>query len=286
MRVWLSCALLPLLAAVPARAQQASGRWRLAWSSEVNGAAGAPPAASQWTYDRGNRRGWGNRELEYYCAPDDHAVPCTAQPNIYQDGHGHLVIEARRNAQGQWTSGRLKTLGLYQTAYGRIEARMRLPLGAGFWPAFWMLGSGAGGWPAAGEIDIMEHVPQLGPGTIQSTIHDTDFHGGNGQHGRFTLPHQRTIAGGFHNYGVIWAPGRVEFYVDDPRHPFATLRPLAADHSWPFDQPGTDPFYLLLNLAVGGNWPGPPDATTPPAAKMVIDYIRVYHDAQTGTPAF
>lgn len=284
MRTGLAFLLLALWAGVPAGGQQPAGTWQLSWSSEFNGAAGAAPDASRWTYDRGNRNGWGNRELEYYCAPSDHTAPCAERPNAYQDGKGHLVIEARRDAQGQWTSARLKTQGLFATTYGRIEARLRLPLGAGLWPAFWMLGTGPGGWPAEGEIDIMEHVPQLGDGTIQSTIHAADFHGGQGLHGQATLPPGQTIASGFHTYGVIWQPGRLQFYVDDPAHIFVTLMPPTPQSSWPFDQPRTDPFQILLNLAVGGNWPGPPDAATPATAAMLVDYVRVYKYAQAGTP--
>jgi len=137
MRNWIGLALIallltavPLFGAPPPPGPRASGHWQLVWSSEFNGPAGAPPPAAQWTYDRGNRRGWGNKELENYCAPEDHADPCSARPNIYQDGHGHLVIQARRDAAGRWTSGRLKTQGLYQTSFGRVEARMKLPLGA------------------------------------------------------------------------------------------------------------------------------------------------------------
>ncbi|HEY7839015.1 MAG TPA: glycoside hydrolase family 16 protein [Terriglobales bacterium] len=290
MRNWIGLALIallltvvPLFGAPPPSGPRASGHWQLVWSSEFNGPAGAPPPAAQWTYDRGNRRGWGNNELENYCAPEDHADPCSARPNIYQDGHGHLVIQARRDAAGRWTSGRLKTQGLYQTSFGRIEARMKLPLGAGLWPAFWLLGTGPGGWPAEGEIDIMEHVPQLGSGTIQSTIHAADFFGGHGLHGQATLPKGATVASGFHTYGVIWKPGSIQFYLDHPAHPFVTLTPPTPQSSWPFDDSATDPFEILLNLAVGGNWPGPPGATTPPTAKLLVDYVRVYKNGQTGT---
>lgn len=254
--------------------------WKLVWSSEFNGAAGTAPAAAKWSYERGNRNGWGNRELETYCAPAGSTTPCSpAKPNIEEDGQGHLVIRAVRAADGSWTSGRMKTAGLYTVAYGRIEARMQLPLGAGLWPAFWMLGTNHAGWPAEGELDIMEHVPQLGPSTIQSSVHAADFHGGDSLHGKFTLPAGETIANGFHTYGVIWTPDQIQYYVDSPAHVFVTITRPTPTSSWPFDQGASDPFGILLNLAVGGNWPGPPDAATPGVATMLVDYVRVYQPA-------
>lgn len=264
--------LLLALAALPLAAQN----WHLLWSSEFNGSAGAAPNAAKWTYETGNNNGWGNQEQEYYCPPSDNTPPCsTAQPNIYLDGHGHLVIRAIRTAGGAWTSGRMKTQGLFTTQYGRIEARMQLPTGAGLWPAFWMLGADitTAGWPACGELDIMEHVPPLGPNVVQASVHAPDFNTGN----RYTLRRGQTVANGFHIYGVIWSPNRIRYYVDSPANVFATVKPSATG-GWPFNAFSTrpNPFFLLLNLAVGGSWPGPPNAATPSPARMLVDWVRVY----------
>ncbi|HTC94630.1 MAG TPA: glycoside hydrolase family 16 protein, partial [Terriglobales bacterium] len=181
-----SLATLPLLIvavflffAPPAGAQS----WALIWSDEFNGPAGSAPNSSNWAYETGNNGGWGNAELEYYCPPGNNVTPCSASnPNIFLDGNGNLVIQAIKTSSGTWTSGRMKTEGLQQFQYGRMEARMKLPVGAGFWPAFWMLGSNIGtvGWPTCGEQDIMEWVPQYTPTTTSSTIHGPGYSGANG----------------------------------------------------------------------------------------------------------
>ncbi len=258
--------------------------WTLVWSSEFNGPAGSAPNPAKWTYETGNNNGWGNQEQEYYCPPADNTAPCsTTQPNIYEDGNGHLVIAAIHTASGTWTSGRMKTQGLFTTQYGRIEARMQLPVGAGLWPAFWMLGSdiSSQGWPACGELDIMENVPPLGPATVQASVHATGFNTGN----PYNLPSGQTVANGFHIYGVIWSPFLIQYYVDSPANIFATITPSASG-SWPFNQDASNPnpFFLLLNLAVGGSWPGPPDATTPSPAPMLVDYVRVYSPSAVPAP--
>lgn len=272
--------LLALGLSLPLSAQS----WTLVWSSEFNGPTGSAPNPAKWTYETGNNGGWGNQEQEYYCPPTDNTPPCsTAQPNIYEDGNGNLVIAAMDTASGTWTSGRMKTQGLFTTQYGRIEARMQLPTGAGLWPAFWMLGSDivSSGWPACGELDIMENVPPLGPATVQASVHATGFNTGN----PYTLPSGQTVANGFHIYGVIWSPYLIQYYVDSPSNVFATITPSASG-SWPFNQDANNPnpFFLLLNLAVGGSWPGPPGATTPTPAPMLVDYVRVYTPSAVPAP--
>ncbi|MGH9507191.1 MAG: IPTL-CTERM sorting domain-containing protein [Terriglobales bacterium] len=261
--------------------------WNLVQQFTFNGAAGSAPPSSQWTYDEGNNHGWGNQEQEYYCAPSDDTPPCsTAQPNIYEDGNGDLVIQARHTSSGTWTSGRMRTQGLYSVQYGRIEARMQLPVGAGLWPAFWMLGSDIDKvpWPGCGELDIMENVPALGPTEIQSSVHDLDDN--NMLHGIFTFPSGETVSSGFHVYGMIWSPYLIQFYVDDPSNVFATITPATPSSNWPFNQSTTapNPFFLLLNLAVGGDWPGPPSASTPDPATMLVNYVRVYQAAAIPGP--
>jgi beta-glucanase (GH16 family) len=268
----LICAAVAVLGAPPT----ASAQWTLVWSDEFNGANGAAPDPSKWTYDTGGG-GWGNGELQVYCAPGSNAAPCSAaNTNIFQNGAGQLVIRAR-NSGGTWTSGRMKTQGVAQFQYGRIEARLRLPVGAGLWPAFWMLGTDIGnvGWPQCGEQDIMEWVQQYGPSTTSSTLHGPGYSGGGGIGRSFTFPNGgRVDDGNFHVYGVIWSPNQVQFYRDDFTRPFVTFTPanIPAGTQWVYNHP----FFLLLNLAVGGGFPGNPNATTPNPALMLVDWVRVY----------
>ena len=270
------------------------------WSDEFNSAEpGAVPDASKWTFDVGGN-GWGNHELEVYCAPESSTrAPCDAKnPNAFQDGHGHLIIRAKKVSEepaptGSWTSARLKTAGLKDFQYGRMESCIKLPVGAGLWPAFWMLGT-VGKWPAGGEIDVMENIPEsggsgagLGPTKVESTIHGPS----SSEKGKFSLTEILTFPGGqrvddstpaCHVYGAIWSPFMVQFYVDDWRKPFfvRTAADVPAGGRWVFNAP----FYFLLNLAVGGDWPGPPNVTTPSVAEMVVDYLRVYKASRVDAP--
>lgn len=259
--------------------------WRLAWADEFNAAAGTLPDPARWSADTG-ATGFGNQELEYYCAPGAATAPCNpAQPNAAQDGTGNLVISARRSASGVWTSARLKTLGRATFQYGRIEARLRLPTGAGLWPAFWALGNDIGtvGWPTSGEIDIMENVAAnvpggLGADVVKATLHGPGYSGGNGIGKAFRFPSGSRVDDGFHVYGVTWSRDSLQFYVDSVSSPFVTITPAnaPAGAAWAFDKP----FFLLLNLAVGGTWPKSPDGTTPNPAQLIVDYVRVYTKQQ------
>jgi beta-glucanase (GH16 family) len=270
------------------------------WSDEFDSSeAGAAPDASKWTFDVGGS-GWGNHELEVYCAPGASApTPCNAEhPNAFQDGHGHLIIRASKVGEeparvGSWTSARLKTLGLKDFQYGRLESCIKLPVDAGLWPAFWMLGT-AGKWPAGGEIDIMENIPEsggsgagLGPEKIQSTIHGPSTVAiGRYSLGKiFTFPAGQRIDDSIppcHAYGAIWSPFMLQMYVDDWRKPFfiRTANDVPAGGRWVFNAP----FYFLLNLAVGGDWPGPPNRATPSTAEMSVDYVRVYNAGHMDGP--
>jgi beta-glucanase (GH16 family) len=269
------------------------------WSDEFNSTeAGAAPDPSKWTFDVGGS-GWGNHELEVYCAAGSSTPPCDAnQPNAFQDGHGHLIIRASKVNEdpvpaGAWTSARLKTLGVKDFQYGRMESCLKLPVGAGLWPAFWMLGT-AGKWPAGGEIDVMENIPEtggsgagLGPTKIESTIHgpSTSEQGKFSLTGIFTFPEGQRIddsTSACHAYGAIWSPFMVQMYVDDWRRPFfiRTAADVPAGGRWVFNAP----FYVLLNLAVGGDWPGPPNKTTPSPADMIVDYVRVYKASGVDAP--
>ena len=260
------------------KAAAASASERLAWSDEFD-QQGADPDPGTWTYETGGG-GWGNGELETYCSPRSTQTPCdpAREQNSYVGEDGYLHIVARRNAEGKWTSARLVTHKLQSFQYGRIEARIRIPKGEGVWPAFWMLGDDINQhpWPACGEIDIMENIGKE-PAFIHGTLHGPGYQGvGLGM--PYQLPSGKSFGDDFHTYGVLWSPGRVQFYVDDPAKPYATFTPadMPKGGTWPFDQ---GRFFLLLNLAIGGHWPGPPDEATPAKNEMLVDYVRVY---QTG----
>ncbi len=299
-----------VLVVVCATASAASGQdWgKPVWSDEFNSSTrGAPPDARNWTYEVGGN-GWGNHELEIYCAvgvsgaAKDAAVPAvcnTEEPNAFQDGQGHLIIRATRVStepapKGTWTSARLKSAGLREFQYGRMEACMKLPVGAGLWPAFWMLGTGAK-WPAGGEIDIMENIPAtggsekgLGPTKVEGTIHgpSTSVSGHFSLTQVFALPTGQRVDDsrpGCHVYGAIWSPFMIQMFVDDWRKPYfiRTAADVPADGRWVFNAP----FYFLLNLAVGGDWPGSPDAATPTPADVVVDYVRVFKSGRVDAPA-
>ncbi|MFZ0959251.1 MAG: glycoside hydrolase family 16 protein [Candidatus Sulfotelmatobacter sp.] len=266
----------------------AAQTWTLSWSDEFNGAPNSPINPANWTYDSGSLMV--NDEVEYYCVPGSSTPPCVADtPNAYIDGSGHLVIQAIKISSSvapysnSWTSARLNTSGNLQNfQYGRLESSMTLPVGAGIWPAYWALGNNINtvGWPMSGEIDFMENVPPLGPSTIQSTIHGGNsssscYCGGNGLGKPYPLPGGSTVTS-FHTYGGIWSPNMIQFYVDNPANIFfvVTASDLPSGQPWDFNHP----FFLLLNLAVGGtgSWPGPPDSSTPNPAVMTVDYVRWY----------
>jgi hypothetical protein len=252
------------------------------WNDEFNGAAGMPPNASAWSFVTGNNEGWGNGEAEVYCAPRSDVSPCeSTHPNAFQDGEGHLVIRALKSVSGAWTSARISTLGLQEFQYGRIEARMSLPVGNGLWPAFWMIGGDAPDvrWPACGSADLVENVSNqnnasnLGWSTVRATIHGPGYSLGNGLYGNYPLPKGGRIDG-FHVYGAIWSPNMIQFYVDDPENIFFVGTPssIPPGTRWVLDKP----YAFVANLAVGGEWPGPSDASTPTPSDMIIDYVRVY----------
>ena len=284
---WASSAFL-LFALLIANIASAQNWGNPVWSDEFNGAQNAAPDSTKWTFDVGNLGV--NNEIEIYCSNPvgTSPAPCNSgTPSAYQDGSGNLVIEARNNG-GTWTSARLKTQGI-STAnfqYGRIEARMKLPSATGLWPAFWMLGSNIAtvGWPASGEIDIMENVltAPLGINKISSTIHGPGYSGGNGISKVYTLPNNGTVNDGYHIYGAIWSPYLIQFYVDDPTNIFQTIPASAipAGTQWVYN----NNFFLLLNLAVGGDWPGKPDSSTPSPSQMLVDYVRVYKAATIPGP--
>ncbi|HEX6495665.1 MAG TPA: FN3 associated domain-containing protein [Acidobacteriaceae bacterium] len=252
----------------------------LVWTDDFNADSGDRPNPSIWTYDTGHT-GFGNREFEHYCAWGDSTTPCDpAHPNVFVGPDGYLHIVARQPSPGTYTSARLKTDGLFTIVNAgpgvRIEARMKLPEGQGLWPAFWTLGSNIATdkWPACGEQDIMEHINAPTPDWIAGSLHGT--HGDTTQHYP-APPDPKFSAGDWHIYGMIWSKGKIAFYVDTPDNIYTTVTPAAFTRPgavWPFDSGNS--IFLLLNLAVGGDWPGSPNATTKFPAETLVDYVRIY----------
>lgn len=227
--------------------------WRLVWSDEFSGPDGSLPDPAKWTYDLGGK-GWGNHELESY----------TKRPENSRIEKGNLVITARKEsyigADGvarDYTSARLKTQGLFTQTYGRIEARIKIPEGPGMWPAFWMLGENIStvGWPKCGEIDIMENIGKEA-GIIHGSLHGPSSTGRTSDlTSIFKLPARESFADSFHLYAIEWEPGAVRFYVDTNLYANFTSSQWPAGGTWVFDHP----FFILLNVAVGGDWPGSPE---------------------------
>ena len=252
----------------------------LVWSDEFNEATTADTAPNPlfWTYDVGNG-GFGNAELEEYCAYGSSLSPCIAsEPNAYVGTDGYLHIVAQQPRPGVYTSARLKTQGLFSFQYGRFEVRIQVPEAQGFWPAAWLMGNdiATAPWPACGEMDVQERVDSATtPDKTVGSIHGTGFTGSNiGT--PFYFPAGQTAAT-FHTYGMIWGPGSVAYYVDNPATPYATFsRASIANFPgsvWPFD---SGPSFVLLNLAIGGNYPGAPNAATPFPSQTLVDYVRIY----------
>ncbi|TVQ15228.1 MAG: glycoside hydrolase family 16 protein [Bacteroidetes bacterium] len=239
--------------------------WRLVWSDEFDGAAGELPDPANWTFDLGTGEdGWGNQELQSY----------TNNPaNVSLDGQGNLVITAIQDGNS-FTSARIKTQGLFSQQYGRFEARLKTPYGPGLWPAFWMLGDNVEtvGWPQCGEIDIMELRGQE-PQTIHGSIHGPGYSAGNPVSKSYTLVNGRFDAE-YHVFAIEWDEDKIDFFVDD--YLYQRIETTDVPGEWVFDQP----FFIILNVAVGGDYVGFPTAQTPFPQKMIIDYVKVYEEVK------
>lgn len=237
--------------------------WQETWSDNFDGSAGQLPDATKWAFDLGTGDGgWGNSELQTY----------TNNPeNVSLDGSGNLVITAINNG-GSYTSGRIKTQGLFTQKYGRFEARIITPYGPGLWPAFWMLGENIEtvGWPQCGEIDIMELRGQE-PNIIHGTIHGPGYSGSNPITKSYGLANGRFDTD-FHIFAVEWDEDKIDFFVDEYLYQRIEQKDVPGD--WVYNQP----FHILLNVAVGGNYVGFPTAQTPFPQKMIIDYVKVYQE--------
>jgi beta-glucanase (GH16 family) len=243
-----------LLAAAP--------QWKMTFHDEFDGQANAAPSTERWTRDLGGG-GFGNNELESYTE---------GNKNAFLDGHGNLIIEARKEpTRGKdgisrdFSSARLKSTGLFSQAYGKFEARVKIPHGKGIWPAIWMLGDNIGtvGWPTCGEIDILESIGEKAD-IAYGTLHGPGYSGGAGKQGKFLS--KESLAAKFHVYGIEWEPEVIRWYVDGKLYHTVTRKDIGSN-KWVFDKPQ----FLIMNLAVGGGWPGSPDETTVFPQRLVID---------------
>ncbi|GEM49056.1 carbohydrate binding domain-containing protein [Deinococcus cellulosilyticus] len=250
---------------------QPSKDWKVTWSEEFNNPAGWQPSEDTWNFaviGTGN----GNSELQYYTDRVE---------TVSTDGQGNLRIRGDKAPPGikcwygecLYTSARISTQNKKEFEYGRVEARLKIPAGQGFWPAFWMLGSniGTAGWPGGGEIDILETIGKE-PYNVHGTLHGPGYYFREGTQFSKTLTLTEPVAKDFHTYAIEKRPGEITFFFDGKEYYKVTSKDIPDGTTWVFDQP----FFILLNLAIGGAWPGSPDETTPFPADLLIDYVRYY----------
>lgn len=240
-----------------------SREWELLWADEFDGDANTPIDGASWTCEVGDH-GWGNNELQLYT---------TELENVAMDGAGNLAIHALQdgNEVGTgYTSARCITQDKVEFTYGRVEARIRIPYGQGIWPAFWMLGADFPevGWPNSGEIDILENIG-VEPQIVHGTVHGPGYSGASGIGNSFSL--DEDFSDDYHIYAIDWDPNVIRWYVDGELFGTVSIGNIG-NSEWVYDHD----FFLITNIAVGGNWPGYPDETTEFPQNMLIDYIRVY----------
>jgi len=228
----------------------------------------------KWTTETGGG-GWGNEELQFYTGTNE---------NVFHDGSGSLAIKAIKldltskldcwYGKCQYTSARLITKGKFDFKYGRIEARIKVPRGAGVWPAFWLLGNDIdkAGWPTCGEIDVMEFIGRE-PSTVYGTLHGPGYSGAKGVGGSITLSDGKRVSDDFHVFSVEWTQKDIRWFLDGKNYKTVTRSDIPKGTQWVFDHP----FFIILNFAVGGKWPGSPDVSTAFPQAMSIDYVRVYN---------
>lgn len=256
------------VAATPDTGATKGDQWKLKWSDEFSGPNSSLPDASKWSIEVGGH--WANNELQAY----------TNRPQNVHLQDGNLVITATKEdytgkdgVSRSYTSARMKTEGKFTQKYGRIEARIKLPNGHGMWPAFWLLGDDIGtvGWPKCGEIDIMELIGRE-MSNVYGTLHGPGYSGASSIGAKYSLAGEQKFSDDFHIFSVEWGPAAIRFYVDGNLYETRTPSDLPAGTKWVFDHP----FFIIVNLAVGGDWPGSPDATTQFPQSMLVDYVRVY----------
>jgi beta-glucanase (GH16 family) len=249
-------------------AENTDRKWTLTWDDEFTGPNGSSPDPAKWVIESGGN-GWGNEELEYYTP---------RQENLRLE-NGNLVIEAMKEnfvgsdgVRRRYTSARVTTKGRFTQMYGRFEARVQIPPGQGTWPAFWLMGDDytSAGWPACGEIDVMENV-DTDKSRIRVSIHGPGYSARQSVTSSFSLPHAQ-FSDMFHVFAMEWEPRAIRFYVDDELYSTMTPANLPGGAPWVFNHP----FFIILNLAVGGNLPASPDISTEFPQRMLVDYVRVY----------
>jgi beta-glucanase (GH16 family) len=257
---------MPMPAITPTPpAKDHTSQWKLVWGDEFDGPQGAPPDSNKWTAEIGGG-GWGNQQLEYD----------TNNQNAYQDGRGNLVLEAQKDNSAryqcwygscQYTSAHISTRGHFSFTYGLLKARIKIPYGQGIWSAFWLLGDNCitVGWPACGEIDVMENISKE-PNIIHGTVHGPGYFSGS-----YRLQ-DGIFADNFHVFTLQWDPSHLYFFVDGMNYATLDRTNLTNQAYWVYDHP----FNIILNLPVGGVWPGSPNSTTIFPQKMYISYIRLY----------
>ncbi|MDI1317850.1 glycoside hydrolase family 16 protein [Flavobacterium sp.] len=259
--IFIVCCILSIVSCSTDEKQTVTTKNRLVMQDEFD-TAGAPSSAI-WNYNIGTgSNGWGNNELQYY----------TDRPENIKVENGMLKITAiKESFMGSgYTSARIFTKGKVEQKYGRIEARIKLPWGKGIWPAFWMLGNDSDvvDWPQTGEIDIMEYLGN-NPTTILGTVHGPGYFGGSSISKSYSLTNSRFDTD-FHIFGIEWGENYINFYVDDVL--YNQITPDKVPGEWVFNKP----FYIILNMAVGGNLPGSPNNETVFPQSMLVDYIRIY----------
>jgi len=257
---------------IEAEASARPPRWELIWSDEFDAPEGTAIDSTKWVHDTGGH-GWGNAQLEFNS---------DRTSNVSHNGEGQLAITARREPLNglEYSSGRVKTQGRFELQYGRVEALIKLPTGQGIWPAFWMLGADfpSVGWPDCGEIDIMEHRGQL---RYESTgaVHGPGFSAGEAISGRQSS--SEALSDDFHLFALEWTSSELRWFVDDQQFMSLSAEQLPKRSAWPFDKP----YFLLMNVAVGGHYVGAPNEQTSFPQSMLIDYVRVYRDLNSSRGA-
>ena len=261
-----SAATAPVVA-TPASGASDVGIQATTFDDEFNGPAGSAVDGSKWNIETGNNNG-NNNERQFYT---------NRASNVSMDGQGHLVITARKENPSNfqcwygrctYTSARLNTSGKFSQTFGHVEARLKMPTGQGMWPAFWMLGTNINsvGWPTCGEVDIMENIGRE-PNTNHGTIHGPGYSGANGVGAAFNGPR---FSDGFHTFRLDWSQNSLAWSVDGKVYERRTPADVNG-HQWVFNHP----FFIILNLAVGGSFPGDPNSGTPFPNTLVVDYVRV-----------
>ena len=237
--------------------------WKLIWSDEFNGTS---INTNHWQFETGNQGGWGNNELEFYTRRPDNAY--------VSNGVLHIVARQEGTNGFSYTSARMKSEGLFSQKYGRFEFRAKFPRGKGYWPALWLMpqDSTYGGWPSCGEIDIAENKGEY-PAVVQGTIHYADSQGGHLQSTDFYTFPMGSGVGSFHDYILEWTTNSISWYVDNQVYETQTNWSTATA---PYPAPFNQPFYIIMNLAVGGNFDGNPDTNTVFPGEMQVDYVRVF----------